>query len=152
MPPAIDLVAWVQKLSNRHRENNHWHAYYAIPAFIGFVVTYLFIQVQQRLFPNFHLDAGEHHIHHYTYGIILLLIFGYVSLWTDSLRIRYTCALAYGAGVAFIMDEAWMWFTLNSGPGYQDYDLIFYIAALFAAIALSPLVFRNKKDSNLPQP
>lgn len=151
MSPAAELVAWVRKLSTRHRENNHWHAYYTLPVLFGFGVTYLLIRILQPAFPNFHFDAGGYHIHHYTYGIFVLLIFGYISLWTNSPRVKYLCALAYGVSIAFILDEAGMWFTLTDNY-VKDYDLIFYIAAIFITIALSPLLFKNKKDAYPPQP
>ncbi len=141
----VTVLKGLSRISQHHKEREHYHAYYSIPVFIGFVVTYALIQLLVSLFPDFSFHAEGYHIHHYTYGIILLLIFGYIGIWTRSMRMKYLCALAYGVSAAFIIDEAWMWFTLNAGRGYQDYDLAFFVGALFLSIIIAPL-FINGKD------
>lgn len=142
----------IRKLLRRHQENNHWHAYYAVPTFAGFLFTYLFFQVSVRIAPGLALYANGYHIHHYTYGIVILLISGYVGIWAPSIESKNICAFAHGVGAALIIDEAWIWVTLNPGPGYQDYDLAFFVAALILSVALAPLLFGKKRDSsqNLP--
>lgn len=146
--PMRTLFSWLYKLPQHYKEQEHYHAYYSIPVFIGFLVTYLLIQLLTRLFPDFGFTAKGYRIHHYTYGIVLLLIFGYIGLWTRSMKMKYFCALAHGVGAAFIIDEAFMWFTLNEGPGYQDYDLAFFVAALLVGIILAPLFYDGKKIKN----
>ena len=136
----------IKNIHTSYREQGHWHAYYSIPVFFGFCVTYALIQLAVYLVPDFHFDARGYHIHHYTYGIILLLLFGYIGLWASSPRIKYLCALAYGVGAAFIIDEAFIWFTLNAGPGYQDYDLALFVGAIFLSIIIAPLVLKGKED------
>jgi hypothetical protein len=143
------LTLWgkITDLHRQYREEERYHAYYSIPVFTGFVVTYVLIQILVRVFPDFGFHAGGYHIHHYTYGIVLLLVFGYIGLWTQSLKMKYFCALAHGVAAAFIIDEAWMWFTLNGADGYQDYDLAFYVGALLLGIILAPLLFGGKKST-----
>ncbi len=142
------LVPFIQvyKLSLRHWEREHYHAYYAIPVFLGFLITYGLIQLIIRQYPEFYFTAQGYRIHHYTYGIVILLIFGYVGLWTRSMKMKYFCALAHGVGAAFIIDEAFMWFTLNSSDGYQDYDLVFFVGALLLGIIFAPIFFKSKNN------
>ncbi len=135
----MNPVRWVYDLATGHRTNGHWYAYYSIPVFIGFAITYGLIQVGVRAFPDFHFDARGYHIHHYTYGIVILLLAGYIAIWTQSLRVKFACALAYGVAAAFIIDEAFMWFTLTNVLKYQDYDLAFYVGAIFLSFAIAPL-------------
>ncbi len=137
------------ELSRQHRENGYDHAYYAIPVLIGFFVTWCIIQIWVRLLPRASLSANGYHIHHYTYGIAILIVFGYISLFARSPRLRYICALAHGVGAAFIIDEAFIWFTLNPGPGgsgYQDYDLIVFVVVILLTLILTPVFFRWFKD------
>ncbi len=139
----------IRSIHSTYREGGPWHAYYSIPVLIGFCVTYGLIQLGVRLAPDFHFDAKGYHIHHYTYGIILLLIFGYIGLWAVAPKVKYLCALAYGVGAAFIIDEAFMWFTLNAGPGYQDYDLFVFVAAIFVGVILAPLFLRGDEPPKI---
>ena len=135
----------ISDLHRRYRDDEHYHAYYSIPVFAGFLGTYILIQLLVTLFPDFAFHAKGYHIHHYTYGIILLLVFGYIGLWTKSTRMKYFCALAYGIGAAFIIDEAFIWFTLNPADGYQDYDLAFFVGAIFLGVVLAPLLYKRDK-------
>ncbi|HYU65069.1 MAG TPA: hypothetical protein VEK36_02280 [Candidatus Paceibacterota bacterium] len=142
------LAANLYGLLRRYREEEKYHAYYAVPVLIGFTITYSLIQLLTYLFPDFSFHAQGYHIHHYTYGIAILLIFGYIGLWTRSLKVKYFCALAHGAGAAFIIDEAWLWFTLDPTIQYRDYDLAVFVGALLLGLILAPLFFNGKKRSN----
>jgi hypothetical protein len=142
--PVIQLY----RLSLRHKEREQYHAYYAIPVLIGFLLTYGIIQLFVRRYPDAHFSANGYHIHHYTYGIIILLIFGYIGLWTRNMKMKYLCALAHGVGAAFIIDEAFMWFTLTNIDRYQDYDLVFFVVAILISIILAPFLVDGKKETN----
>jgi hypothetical protein len=144
-------IAWspirhIVEYSERHKANGHWHAYYAIPAFLGFTLTYLMLQIGQVYYADVYWTTHGYHVHHYTYGIVLLLVFGYVGIWSQSIRVKYFCALIYGISAALIIDEARIWFTLNPAPGYQDYDLAFYVGAFLLGIVLSPILFAKRKQ------
>ena len=59
---------------------------------------------------------------------------------------KYACALAYGVGAAFVIDEAFEWFTLTTPVRYQDYDLAFFVGAIILAVALAPLFSDGKRN------
>ena len=129
-----------------HKDQERYHAFYAIPVLIGFIVTYLLIQIMVYFFPDIGFSAGGYHIHHYTYGVALILIFGYVGLWVRSEKMKIASAVAHGVGAAFIIDEAFMLFALSAEPGYQDYNLAIIVAALLLGIALIPLFLEADKS------
>src|ERR1043166_8946815 len=98
------LLTRISRLPDYFRDREHWHAYYSIPVFVGFLGTYGIIQLLEYLFPDFYFNVEGYHIHHYAYGIVILLIFSYIGIWTQSQKMKYFCALAHGVGSAFIID------------------------------------------------
>ncbi|MGW7067243.1 hypothetical protein ACWGIY_14720 [Streptomyces sp. NPDC054878] len=52
------------------------------------------------------MEAGGLHIHHYVWGILLLAAVGAAGLVDRSARTRAWMGLAYGVGLALIVDEA----------------------------------------------
>src|SRR5438876_11743632 len=63
-------------------------------------------------FPRVHWEtvAGMH-IHHYVYGIFILVVAGYLALIFKSDRATAWIALLYGLGVGLTFDEFGMWLT-----------------------------------------
>ncbi len=128
------------------RQQRQWLAlHYAIPVLAGFAITYFLIQLLTGLFPQFHFHAEGYHIHHYSYGIAIMLVTGYVSLWVRSTRVRYACALLHGVASAFVVDETWLWFTLNPNLTYRGHDLAAYVAAFFLLLAFVPAAMQWRK-------
>ena len=62
--------------------------------------------------PAFHYDIRGIHIHHYTYGIFMLAVAGYLALALKGRRATLWIALLYGWGLGFTFDEMGIW--LNS--------------------------------------
>jgi hypothetical protein len=79
----------------------------------GFLPTFLISRLIVDTSPNLHLTVHGTHVHHLTYGIIVLALTGFVSLvWT---RVpRRTLATVYGVGLALAFDEFGMWLHLTS--------------------------------------
>jgi hypothetical protein len=66
--------------------------------------------------PGFHYNIDGIHIHHYTYGIFMLIIAGYLALALKGPRATFWIALLYGWGAGFIFDEMGMWLNSSIGP------------------------------------
>lgn len=83
--------------------------------------AYTFCFLAYQLFPKWlkdvHLEPYDVHIHHFTYGIILLAILCPLALNFSSPRFRYWMSLFYGLGLFLVADELIFWITLNA-----DYD------------------------------
>jgi len=90
-------------------------------ASIGFVVTFAIVRVITHLIrsgagPVQNVTLGTLHIHHLVWGILLLIVVGYVwllevgvgSTWLASLT-----ALAFGVGAALTLDEFALWLNLQ---------------------------------------
>ena len=71
------------------------------------------------------------HIHHLTYGIILLAITGYLALTVQKPRRRLWVAGLYGVGLALAFDEFGMWLSLRDDYWVRwSYDVVLIIIAL----------------------
>ena len=90
-------------------------------ASIGFVVAFAIVRLMTHLIrdgvgPIQNITAGTLHIHHLVWGILLLIVVGYVWLleigvgtsWVASLT-----AVAFGVGAALTLDEFALWLNLQ---------------------------------------
>lgn len=80
------------------------------------------------------VQAGGVHIHHYMWGILLLAAVGVAGLVHRSARARAWMGLAYGVGMALIVDEAALLISLEDV--YWDTDGWVSIALAIALIAV----------------
>jgi hypothetical protein len=109
------------------------YLYILFPIAITFLLTFFLTRVITDLFPNFFFTFGTgSHIHHYTYGIIILVITGYISLANSSPRERYLVSLLYGIGLGLVFDEFGLWFHLSDTASARlSYDGVVVLVALF---------------------
>jgi hypothetical protein len=89
--------------------------------------------------PFHNVSSGGLHIHHLVWGILLLLVVGYLWLieagTTSSLLLSVT-AMAYGVGAALTLDEFAVWLNLQdvywTGPGRESIDAVVIFAGLLS--------------------
>jgi hypothetical protein len=104
--------------------------------------------IRANVGPFHNVSSGGLHIHHLVWGILLLLIVGYVWLievGTGSNWIASVSAIAYGAGAALALDEFALWLNLQdvywSDKGRQSIDsVVIFISALSVGIWGGPFV------------
>ncbi|WP_394436579.1 hypothetical protein [Streptomyces sp. SGAir0957] len=80
------------------------------------------------------VSAGGVHLHHYVWGILLLMIVGATALSESSPRARAWLGLAYGVGMALVIDEAALLISLEDV--YWDTEGGLSIAIAIAVIAV----------------
>src|ERR1700704_5320848 len=110
-------------------------------ASLGFLVTFGIVRgithlIRAGVGPFHNVSTGGLHIHHLVWGILLLLVVGYVWLieagtgtsWTASVT-----AVAYGVAAALTLDEFALWLNLEdvywTGPGRWSIDAIVIFGA-----------------------
>ncbi len=100
---------------------------------ISFLITFVGSRIVTSLpFPNLYLKVGDIHVHHFSYGIIILSILCYYLLTqprSDKTRLRASLIYGFGLGLAF--DEFAMWIQLENV--YHDrttYDAIIIIVLI----------------------
>jgi hypothetical protein len=103
--------------------------------FLTFALVRLIVRsIQKGKGPFHNVSAGGRHIHHLVWGILLLLLVGFIWLsqvGTGVLRPRKwmrATAMAYGAGSALTLDEFALWLNLSDvyfGPqGRESIDAV----------------------------
>ncbi|MEO8745803.1 MAG: hypothetical protein ABI334_01625 [Candidatus Dormiibacterota bacterium] len=109
----------------------------------GFLVTFALVRgitymIRAGVGP-FHnvVTHGGLHIHHLVFGILLLLLVGYIWLierGVGSSLLSSATAIVYGVGAALTLDEFALWLNLQdvywTGAGRESIDAVVIFAAL----------------------
>ena len=98
--------AYRELIANRRNQIPFW-------ILAGFLPTFIIARTIVDKSPGLFLKVHGTHVHHFTYGIIVLAVTGFVSLvWTRPARALL--AIAYGIGLALAFDEFGMWLHLTN--------------------------------------
>ncbi len=93
------------------------------------------------------LIIGGYHIHHITYGIVLISIAAWLSINYWSSSIARISSVFFGSGLGFIVDE--LGFIIEGIEPYQADIEVFYIAVFimgtFLSIVYFPSFYRSVK-------
>lgn len=103
------------------------------------LVVYL---VLGHLLPDFFLTIRGVHIHHFTYGVVILVVVGFYLLifrpHSES-QALWNAAFVYGVGLGLTFDEFGMWVMLRDDYWVrQSYDAIIIITLFLLNILLFP--------------
>jgi hypothetical protein len=113
-------------------------------ASLGFLVTFAIVRAITHLIragvgPFHNVSSGGLHIHHLVWGILLLLIVGYLWLieqGTGSNWLASVTAIAYGVGAALTLDEFALWLNFQDvyweRQGRESIDAVVIFAALLS--------------------
>jgi len=113
-------------------------------ASLGFLLTFATVRgithlIRAGVGPFHNMSSGGLHIHHLVWGILLLLIVGYVWLieeGTTSNLLSNVTAIAYGVGAALALDEFALWLNLQdvywTGPGRESIDAVVIFLSLLS--------------------
>jgi len=136
-------------------------------ASVAFLVTFAIVRgithlIRAGIGPFHNVTSGGLHIHHLVWGILLLLVVGYVwllevgvgSTWVASLT-----AIAFGVGAALTLDEFALWLNMQDvywdRQGRESVDAVIIFAGLLSVgiwgwpflRALTTLLRRHKPAS-----
>lgn len=119
-------------------------------ASVSFFVTFLFVRllvaaITHHIGPFGWVMMGGKHIHHLVWGILLLLITGYLMLadfgnrgTPGSIFVSRLISILFGMGAALSLDEFALWLNLDpnaywSHAGRSSIDAVVLFGALLAA-------------------
>ena len=112
--------------------------------FLAFGISRLAVYGARARGVQFEVWIGGIHLHHYVWGIVLLLLVGYLWLLqvgagptASSRRLGRLTALIYGVGAALTLDEFALWLHLEDvyweRTGRASVDAVFLFGALVSA-------------------
>jgi hypothetical protein len=113
-------------------------------ASIGFLVTFGIVRgitymIRAGVGPFHNVTSGGLHIHHLVWGILILLVVGYVwliELGVGSSWVASLTAMAYGIGAALTLDEFALWLNLQDvyweRAGRESVDAVIIFASLLS--------------------
>jgi hypothetical protein len=127
------LVAAYQQHVDYRREAALW-------MWVTFIATFIFLRlltfgIRYHLLPvkNVVTSSGLH-IHHFVWGIVVLLIVGFlgITLWSE--RLHPWLGLIFGIGAALVLDEYALWLNLKDvywlPAGRSSIDIAILVAAV----------------------
>jgi len=113
-------------------------------ASLGFLLTFGIVRgitylIRAGVGPFHNVTSGGLHIHHLVWGILILLLVGYVwliELGVGSSWVASITALAYGIGAALTLDEFALWLNLQDvyweRAGRESIDAVIIFASLLS--------------------
>jgi len=113
-------------------------------ASLGFLLTFGIVRgitylIRAGVGPFHNVTSGGLHIHHLVWGILILLLVGYVwliELGVGSSWVASLTAIAYGIGAALTLDEFALWLNLQDvyweRAGRESIDAVIIFASLLA--------------------
>jgi hypothetical protein len=113
--------AFNELIANRRKQILFW-------VLVGFLPTFLIARWLVHTHPGLFFEVHGTHVHHFTYGIFVLAIVGFVALVTR--RGRRIQAVCYGFGLALAFDEFGMWIRLTDNYNIEASE---YAVATIAA-------------------
>jgi hypothetical protein len=127
------LIAAYQQHVDYRREAALW-------MWVAFIATFIFLRaltfgIRFHLLPvrNVVTSSGLH-IHHFVWGIVILLVVGFlgITLWSE--RLHPWLGLIFGIGAALVLDEYALWLNLQDvywlPAGRSSIDIAILVAAV----------------------
>jgi hypothetical protein len=136
------LVATLKRIYGFHFHNERRERLFL--ASLGFLLTFAIVRgithlIRAGVGPFHNVSSGGLHVHHLVWGILLLLVVGYIWLieaGTTSSLLSSLTAVAFGVGAALTLDEFALWLNLQdvywTGPGRVSIDAVLIFASLLS--------------------
>lgn len=92
-------------LVDKYKDQHFWILSAFIPTF---VIARLFV----HNYPHLFLQTHGHHVHHFTYGVVILAVSGYLAIVRKG-KPPIWLAILFGIGLGLAIDEIGMWLHLT---------------------------------------
>jgi hypothetical protein len=130
------------------------------------IITYIFTLMLSRLtvflieldvnipFLGYNVVNG-YHIHHFSYGIMILVILAFYSLFFRMNRVR-DVYLVFGLALGLIFDEFGIWLKLdpeyNQNVSYVAMSIVFLILSMIVLLGVKyPVQFGHQEKPNFDE-
>ncbi len=129
-----------RKIVQAYQEHVDYRRAAALRMWLAFILMFVFLRVL-TFGIRFHLlplgnmvTSGGLHIHHFVWGIFILLAVGFLGTMISDPRWHPWLATAFGVGAALVIDEFALWLNLRdvywAKEGRSSVDLAILVMAL----------------------
>lgn len=117
------------------------------PITVAFMLTFSGARILSYLVPDLGISINNFRIHHFTWGIFVLAVSGYLALVFDEARAKYLISLLHGFGLGLAFDEFAFWLKLtDDDPARWNYDgFLVVIGFVFLVVSVKAGVKMLKK-------
>lgn len=129
-----------RKIVAAYQQHVDYRRQAALWMWVTFIATFIFLRIltfgiRYHLIPakNVVTSSGLH-IHHFVWGIVILLLVGFlgIALWSE--RLHPWLGAIFGIGAALVLDEYALWLNLQDvywlPAGRSSIDVVILVAAL----------------------
>ena len=136
------MLTTLKKIYGFHFQNERRERLFL--ASLGFLITFAIVRgithlIKAGIGPFHNVSNGGLHIHHLVWGILLLLVVGYIWLVEEGITSSWLSsitAIAFGVGAALTLDEFALWLNLQdvywTGRGRESIDAVVIFAGLLS--------------------
>ncbi len=110
-------------------------------AFVAFLLSFVVTRTIAHMFPSVNFLIGKYHIHHFYYGIALLIASNWITLISNREWPKLFAAMLFGIGLGILADEVGLLLTCTSPLTLQcnyhariTLDTFIIIAAFFLTV------------------
>ncbi|MBJ7608479.1 MAG: hypothetical protein JF887_03475 [Candidatus Dormibacteraeota bacterium] len=137
---AAEPRALAQRIALVYRQQVSFRRRAALCAWLAFIVTFVLLRlltygIRYRFLPfqNVVIGGGLH-VHHFVWGIVLLILVGFAGLMIENPRWHPWLAVVFGIGAALVLDEFAIWLNLSdvywTDQGRISVDVVVLVAAV----------------------
>jgi hypothetical protein len=135
-------VSAIKRLYQFHFQNERRERLFL--ASLGFLITFGIVRgitymIRAGVGPFHNVSSGGLHIHHLVWGILLLLVVGYLWLIEEGVGSNWVAsvtAIAFGVGAALTLDEFALWLNLQdvywAQQGRESVDAVVLFAGVLS--------------------
>jgi hypothetical protein len=121
-------LAYRELISDRRDRVSFW-------VLSGFLPTFVIARLLVKSFPALFFHLHGVHVHHFTYGIFVLALAGFIAL-TRSGPTPFWLSAFYGVGLALAFDEFGMWLHLTDNYDLDQSENAMVIILVFLVIVV----------------
>lgn len=145
--PPVNLNRWLhpgfhlrKRVVAAYQQHIDYRREAALRMWLAFIVTFAILRfitygIRYHFLPFRNVvTGGGLHIHHFVWGILILLIVGFASIMNESPQVHAWLATFFGIGAALVIDEFALWLNLRDvywqREGRISVDLAIFVSAL----------------------
>jgi len=117
-------------------EGNEERPNLSLLALVSFITSFAVARVSTTLKPDAVLIGGGYHIHHFWFGLLMVIIGGWIGISYTSERADRIAAIIFGAGGGLIGDEVGLLLTLGNYWTEITYTLIVVFVTIASILIL----------------